>query len=160
MMFETPIRVRDDLSPIWDIADEVARRVLADAEPALEHWPLDRLKWRIEQLAFDWTVAIVRWSAVGRWEEQQGRQLARQAAVSLLDEFLDYMARNPEVRELLEQQSASMAGTAVGALRERTVSADTSIERLVHSLLRRPGGARSAELIPGPSTSRPPDLRG
>jgi hypothetical protein len=77
-------------------------------------------------------------------EEQQSRQMAQEAVVGVIDELLDYMARNPEVRQLIEQQGMSMADSAVGEVRERTATADMWIERIARSLLHRPASEETA----------------
>jgi hypothetical protein len=61
------------------------------------------------------------------------------------------MSRNPEVRELIAQQSMGMADSAVDEVRERSASADQWIERLAHSLLHRPMGEKPAKPADGGS---------
>ena len=100
--------------------------------------PLDAVRRRVDGLLFMTLTAVDRWTERGRAEEQHGRQVAEQAAISVIDELFDYMARNPEVRKLIEQQGTSMADSAVGEVRERSASADQWIERLTHNLLHRP----------------------
>lgn len=100
--------------------------------------PLDVVRVRLDELLFAALTEVDRWTAQGSRAEQQARRMAEQAVGSVVDELFDSMARNPEVRHLIEQQGASMAGTAVGDVRERTASADLWIERLAHSVLRRP----------------------
>jgi hypothetical protein len=73
----------------------------------------------------------------------------------VIDEVLDYMAKNPEVRQLIEQQGMSMADTAVGEVRERTATADMWIERIARSLLHRPASEETTQpaAIASPETT-------
>ncbi len=73
--------------------------------------------------------------------------MARLASSGVVDEMLDYMARNPEVRQMIEQQASGMADVAVGEVRGRAQTADLWIERLAHRALRRPLGEAHPEKV-------------
>lgn len=118
---------------------------------AVRGTPLDALRARLDELLFLALVVVDRWTARGAIEEQQGRRMAERATAGIIDELLDYMARNPEVRHLIEQQSIGMADSAVGEVRERTASADQWIERVAHNLLHRPLGDKPARSADGDS---------
>lgn len=95
----------------------------------------------------------------GRYEEQFGRNLTRRLAGAPINEIVDYLAENPHVarlveeqleelrknpepvRELVQGQSVSMATEAVDELREQGVTADNLLEGVVRRLLRRPARA-------------------
>jgi len=100
-------------------------------------------------------MTLDRWADRGRMEEQQSRDMTQEAVVSVIDELLDYMAQNPEVRELIEQQGMSMAETAVDEVRERSATADMWIERVARGLLHRPASENTAQpaAIPSPETT-------
>jgi hypothetical protein len=121
----------------------------------LSQTPLDPVLMRLDEMLYMARVAVDRWTARGWLEEQQSRGMARQATVSVVDELFDYMARNPEVRELIEQQGTSLAGEAVDEVRERTASADMWIERFTHNLLHRstsPGAALTTNASAPPTS--------
>jgi hypothetical protein len=102
--------------------------------------PLDPLLIRLDELLFTAEEAVDRWAARGRSEAERSSRMARLATTSVMDELLDYMARNPEVRALIEQQASSMAEEAVDEVRGRAATADQWVERLAHRVLRRPVG--------------------
>lgn len=78
------------------------------------------------------------WINTGRREEQVSRALARkQAYEQIIDEAIGYLAQKPEVRELVQQQSVSMAGEVVDEIRERSSEFDSLLEERVNTLLRR-----------------------
>ncbi len=81
---------------------------------------------------------LERWVELGRQEELRSRDLARLASKRTVDDSLEYLAHNPEVENLVETQSTGLANEVVDEVRERTVSADTFIESLARTLLRRP----------------------
>ena len=117
--------------------------------------PFDPLRERLDEMRFRAMETVDRWADRGWVEEQQGRRMARQAAAGVIDELLDYMAQNPEVRHLIEEQGMGMAETAVDEVRERTASADMWIERIAHNLLHRPVSGPLAKPADGAETPAP-----
>jgi hypothetical protein len=84
---------------------------------------------------------LERWTERGRVEEQVSRALTEQAIIQLFDEVMDevmiHLAQKPELRDLLQQQSFSMAGEVMDEVRQRTADADAILERLARAMLRR-----------------------
>lgn len=150
LLFETETRMRQQFSATLArfarMSDEAEYLFTTTLAPALRQTPLNPLVSRLDEMLFTAMIAVDRWTARGWLEEQQSRRIARQASVKVVDELLDYMAHNPEVRKLIEQQGLSVADEAVTEARERTATADMWIERLARSLLHRPvsDGAPSA----------------
>ncbi len=142
MLFEAETNMRQRVSTVLArlarLSEESQYLYVTSVEPALSKTPFDPVLMRLDELLFMARGAVDRWKTRGWLEEQQSRGLARRATVNVVDELLDYMARNPEVRELIEQQGVSIAGEAVDEVRERTASADLWVERFARSLLHRP----------------------
>jgi hypothetical protein len=158
MMFETESRMRRRFSIMrrrLARASHEANRFYTTVMSELRYTPLEPLRARFEEVVYRATMTVDRWADRGRMEEQQSWDMAQEAVVSVIDELLDYMARNPEVRELIEQQGLSMAETAVDEVRERTATADMWIERIARGLLHRPAGENPAQpaAIPSPETA-------
>lgn len=80
---------------------------------------------------------LQRWIELGRSEELRSRDLARLAIKRTVDQNIEYLAHNPALEELVETQSSGLANEVVEEVRERTVSADTFLEGLARSILRR-----------------------
>ena len=158
LLFEAEARARRRFSTVLErisrFADE-ANLFYTTRAPAMRRTPFDPFRQRLDELIFLASDMLDRWADRGRTEEQYGRRMARRAAGDVIDELLDYMARNPQVRALIEQQGMDMAGSAVDEVRERTASADLWIERLAHSLLRRPTGERVPKPTGTPEASAP-----
>jgi hypothetical protein len=158
MMFATESNMRRRFSTMMRRLSHVSQEanlfyttVMSD----MRHTPLDPLRARIEEMVYRATMTIDRWADRGQIEEQQGRFMAQEAVVSVIDELLDYMAQNPEVRKLIEEQGMSMAESAVGEVRERTETADRWVERIARSLLHRPVSENptSSAALPSPGTT-------
>ncbi len=81
---------------------------------------------------------VADWVELGRQQEPTSRKMARLAYLRIVDEFIDHLAENEELAELVQEQSVSLAAEAVDSMRSRTVSADTLAERVVRRMLRRP----------------------
>ncbi len=76
----------------------------------------------------------------GRFEEVHGRDLASETVSEIIDEFIDYLAENPKlselIREQLGEQSIGLAGTMVDNSRRLSVGADNVLEGIIRRLLR------------------------
>jgi hypothetical protein len=126
-------------------AEKITRGVWQLAEPWVRPWlrPLHRSRilaaLRQRYLGFQarGEDEVKRWIALGRQEELRGRDLARLALKRTVDQNIAYLAHNPEVEQLVETQSSGLANEVVEEVRERTVSADTFLEGLARSLLRK-----------------------
>src|SRR5215469_15524624 len=136
-VIETGARAGTFLRSLLDASDDVATTVGGGLDYALQRWPFRSLRSRLFSLRCDFEEAMDEWVDLGRREEEQARRMARHAAASLVDEVFHYLAQSPDVRELVERQTASMAESAVEDVRSRTASADKLVVRLVHILLRR-----------------------
>jgi len=165
MAFETESRMRRGFSRMLArferLADETNGAYTRFAY-AVRGTPLDDAVRYLDDVFYRASRTVDEWVAHGWIEEQQGRRMAEQATVSVMDELLDYMAHNPEVRRLIEEQGMSMAEATADDVHERMASADQWIERLAHNLLRRPAGEKpeaptsSASASPPAVTVEPP----
>lgn len=158
MAFEAESRMRRGFSRMlarfeW-LADETNGAYTRFAY-AVRGTPLDDAVRYLDDVFYRASRTVDEWVAHGWIEEQQGRRMAEQATVSVLDELLDYMAHNPEVRRLIEQQGMSMAEATADDVHERMASADQWIERVAHSLLRRPAGEKPTTPTSSASASPP-----
>ncbi|MEJ2710885.1 MAG: hypothetical protein P8074_24965 [Anaerolineales bacterium] len=77
------------------------------------------------------------WIDAGRIRENESRLIARQAATIIIDDFIDYLSTNKEIRELVQEQGVSMTGEAVAEIRERSANADEFAEQIFNIILRR-----------------------
>lgn len=93
---------------------------------------------------------VAHWVKLGRAEEARSRALAQTALHQLIDESMDELAENPRVQiliqEVVQTQSLGLADEVVEEIRERTVTADLILERLVRLRFGRP----PRESLPAP----------
>jgi hypothetical protein len=141
---ETGYRAGAILRSLSHASNEAATRVGGGFDDALQRWPFRALRPRLMSLRHDFEETMEEWVDRGRREEEQARRTARYAAAGLVGEVFDYLARSPDVRELLERQGVGMAETAVEDVRERTTAADALVDRFIHTLIRRPAAAKRA----------------
>lgn len=94
---------------------------------------------------------VTAWEHIGRRESEISRELAQTALHETVEDSIEYLAENPEVKELVQTQSTGLADEAVEEIRERAVSADNFVEGLVRYFLRR---APRQEIPPPPSEVR------
>lgn len=81
---------------------------------------------------------VTGWVERGRREEPISRELALNTADTIFEEFITLLSENPELADLVQQQSVGLVGEVVDEVRSRTISADVLAETLVRRLLRRP----------------------
>ena len=111
----------------------------------------DAIVWQVED-------EVHRWVRIGRLEEKQGRAISKVIASQLLEEFIELLSENPELGELVQQQSIGLAGEMVDAMRQMAFNADALVDGL---LRRRAPTQRSAEtnMALPPTHGNPPDKR-
>ncbi len=146
LLFKSQIYVRQGMSAVGhagQTAGKIARPVLKPLSAA----PIPSfVRIRVRRVISRGKAEIARWIELGRAEEPRSQALAQVALDDTLDIALGIMAENPEVRDLVMQQSSGLAGEVVDEMRERAVSADTLVEAVIHRLFRRP--------LPDPTTQR------
>jgi len=75
---------------------------------------------------------------IGRVEERDGRKLAAVATDELISELLTRVGNDPEVSNIIQNQSVDMAGDMVDDFRQGTFKADRKLQNAVRKLLGRP----------------------
>lgn len=75
---------------------------------------------------------------IGRVEERDGRKLAAVATDELISELLIRVGNDPEVSNIIQNQSVDMAGDMVDDFRQGTFKADKKLHDTVRKLLGRP----------------------
>lgn len=85
----------------------------------------------------------------GRAAEENGRFLVEETVPGIIDDFVDYLAKSPQLAELIRtqigEQSSSLAGVMVDNSRRLSVGADGVLEGVIRRLFR----LTSREDLPG-----------
>jgi hypothetical protein len=141
LLFETPEAMSRRLAQVGHASGAAAGLVGKVSAPIVNSRLVRPLKRRFDNLMSRGESTVERWAERGRAEEQASRVLAEQAVTEIFDEVMaeviSQLAQKPEIRELLQQQSVSLAGEVIGEVRQRTAGADALLERLVRTMLRR-----------------------
>ncbi|HRQ41520.1 MAG TPA: hypothetical protein PLD25_26670 [Chloroflexota bacterium] len=138
LAFATHDQVRSGASRFGRLMNASAGRLWRTAQPVTESSLMQPVQRLYKDLVAEGETAVNRWIERGQAEEPRSRLIARQAVNLTVDEIIQHLAENPEVKELVTQQTAGIADDIVGGVRGRTVTADIVLERLVRGLLRRP----------------------
>lgn len=114
--------------------NRLANRFLEPLERVPGIKPIQR---NIDQLAARGEQEVSRWIKIGRQEETQSKALAELAFTDSVENYIQYLAAQPAIEELVEDQSTSLATEVVEEVRERAVSLDTFFEGIARAMLRR-----------------------
>jgi hypothetical protein len=148
LIFETHDQVRKGTSHLGRLVNASARAFLRTARPVTSSRALQPLHNQYDEWVAKGETAVNQWIERGRAEEPQSRLIARAALGRTIDEVIEHLAENPEVRELIQSQGTTIAGEMVDGVRARTVTADYLLERLARGLLKRP----PREQLPAPAS--------
>jgi hypothetical protein len=120
--------------------DQATRSISNAATPFIDPISNSRLarpfRQRYDELALRGQREVDRWVNAGITEDTRSRLYAQATLEKSVDKSIDYLTTNEEIKELIETQSVSLAGEVVEELRERAVSADLLLERIVRMILR------------------------
>jgi len=110
----------------------------------------------VESLADRLRTEIGESVVVGHKEMSEGRVLARETTLDIIDDFIAYLSESPELAELVSdqigQQSLGVAGAVAEGGRSVTLVADNTIENVIRRIFRRPS---REELPKSPFAGKP-----
>jgi uncharacterized RDD family membrane protein YckC len=92
---------------------------------------------RLDSLATRGEQEVSRWVERGRIEEARSHVVAEETMGATMGASLDFVAQHPQVQELVQTQSTGLTAEIAEELRERAVSADLVLQRVVDRLRRR-----------------------
>lgn len=160
LLLEGETRVRQGIQRLEQATARATHRVTQTVDP--NGWPAPRspLGRSLDRFLSRRQDDIARWRETGRQAEHEGRLTAREALSSSTHEVFGYMAQEPQVRDLIEQQGVTMASTALGVVRSRTANADRRVERFVRQALgmqplSEPGAPAALPIAPAAPVARP-----
>ncbi|MCZ7671351.1 MAG: hypothetical protein M5U34_31575 [Chloroflexi bacterium] len=136
-IFESEDTGRALLKKLLKVPGGVARTAVRPTKSVANSRFTRPIRRRLDRMADRGGNQIMRWIERGYAEEPLSRNLARLGVAEITDEYIDLLAQNEELKELVQEQSIGLAGEAVGQVRERTFSADTLIERIARAVTRR-----------------------
>jgi len=119
------------------VVNRSARVTNRAASPVTNSFLFGRMQRRYDRFVSRGEESLSRWIVDGRIAEPHSRELAKMTYQQIVDEFIDHLAENPELQQLITQQSIGLASEARDEVRERTVTADNLMEGIVRRILRR-----------------------
>jgi hypothetical protein len=150
LLFESQNRFRKRTAEALGLADKTTGAFWKPLRDWMERSRLARpARSRLDSLIERGEMVVDQWVQEGREEEEHSRQLATVAAQETFSTSMDQLGRAPALQDLVRQQSAGLTKDVLDEVRERTVSADTVVEHVARSLLRR--APRTS--LPAPSTA-------
>jgi hypothetical protein len=166
LIFETQERVETETRILGQLGKVINRWAIPWTQPFKALYQSQYtapVRNRFERLVARGEAETARWVETGRAEDAHSRKLAQIAFDKSIDEYIEYLTSNPEVQELVQQQSSGLANEVIEEVRERTVSADNLLEGIARSLLHRvpraalPEPPPSLRKIAAPRTARNKD---
>jgi hypothetical protein len=135
LLLEGETRVRQGIQRLEQATAQATQRVTRTVDP--NGWPAPRspLGRTLDRFLASRQQDIARWREAGRQAEHEGRLTAQEALATSTHEVFGYMAHEPQVRDLIQEQGVTMAGAALGEVRSRTATADRWVERVVRKAL-------------------------
>lgn len=148
MTFDTGERAARRAGAALEVAERTTRAL---RRPAARWARRSRLlapaRRRYEALVERGEAQVERWVERGQAEAAHSQALVETALVQAVDTSMDHVLENPKVQELVEEQSTGLSQEVVEELRERAVTLDMLVERLVGRVLRRPTSRMQAPLV-------------
>jgi len=146
LLFESQSRMEEGITTLSRIDQELGNMATALTRPLQRNPLLAPAQRLFDTYAARGEAEVFRWIERGRQEEARSRILTETAAQLTFESSVHQIAINPEVQELVQKQGTGLAGEVIEEVRERAVSADTLVERVVRSLL----GRTPREQLPEP----------
>jgi hypothetical protein len=141
LLAQAPDLAQGALSTAIDAAASAYSLFSGWLSPVTRSSPMQPILRRYDRLVAHGATVVDRWVDAGRTVEQRSRALARHAAVDgqdeVVEEVVGILAQEPAIRDLVTQQGVGMASELMGAIRARTLEADTRWERRIRALFRR-----------------------
>lgn len=154
LLFEAHDQARKGANELFDSVVQAGGAALARLGPLLGSPLLRPLAAPLLDQVDEWiensAERTARLARLGQREEQHSRLLAERVYAEALDDFIGYLAENPELRALVQSQSVSLATEVQNRFRQTTVDLDAGAEAVVRRLLRR---APRRDLPPSPLSS-------
>ncbi|MCB0162814.1 MAG: hypothetical protein KDI79_01220 [Anaerolineae bacterium] len=146
LLFETPDRLVSRISSLQEKTRQTTNRIDSIFRPFTNSFLVRPVRRRYKERVAKLNTIINDLIDTGRTEAMVGRRLARDTFEAAIDELFDYVAQNPELRQIVQQQSIGMTEEVVDQLRDRAASADMLVDRIARTILRR--GSSPAEVVP------------
>ena len=152
LAFEAQERLREETIAAMHRTGDAIQGMVSALRPFTDNFLLRPLQTRIDNTLLKAESDIMRWIQTGYAEELRARLLAREATLSTIDDFINYLSANPELERLVQQQSIGLADEVVDGVRQVSATADDTLEGIVRRLLK----LKPRSELPLPATAQRP----
>ncbi|NJP04513.1 MAG: hypothetical protein HC837_02205 [Chloroflexaceae bacterium] len=137
-LFETQTRLSQTLQTAEQLGNTVAVALLPVHAELRTNPTWAPLYQRFDDLVLRGEHEVARWVVLGQQEHRHSQLLLKNALRISAETSIQQVVQNPEIQDLVQQQSVGLASEMVEEVREHAVSTDTFLERFVRHVLKRP----------------------
>jgi polyhydroxyalkanoate synthesis regulator phasin len=138
ILFETPDAVQRSLLIVEKVSSKAFGVVSKILSPLTNSWLFSPLKDQVDIAAARGESVIDRLIAKGRLEEQNSRLMLQEQEIdALVNEVIEYVVTKTEIRKIIQEESANVAGDVVGEFQEQSAAVDTLLERKIKGIFRK-----------------------
>ena len=146
LVFESQHRVRNSMSAAGSWLLGAAGNTVSVTRPITQSRVFSPARRSMNAVTGRLESGVAHLVRTGRSEELVGRLMAEEALQETVDWVMDYIAQNPEIRDLVEQQTVGFADEVTVGARERMITGDSILE----GVFRRLFGRKPRAELPGP----------
>jgi hypothetical protein len=138
ILFETPDLIQRSLESVEHGSSKIIGLISKLVSPITNSWLFSPVKEQVDYAAARGERVIDRLIMKGRIEEQHSRLMLQQQAINdLLNDVVEYVIQDTEVRQIIQEQSINVAGDVVGEFQEQSAAVDTLLEGKLKTIFRK-----------------------
>jgi hypothetical protein len=138
MLFETPDILQRGLVTAEQASLKVINLINKILSPLTNSWVFSPVKGQYDGATARGEAIVDRLIMKGRLEEHNSRQILQQKAIDdLIHEFLEYVVLKTEIRQIIQEESISVAGDVAGEFQEQSATVDSLLEQKLRSVFRK-----------------------
>ena len=144
ILFETPDVVQQSLSALEKVSSKAFGIFAKILSPMTNSWLFSPLKDQVDIAAARGESVVDRLMAKGRLEEQNSRLMLQEHEIDeLINEAIEYVVTKTEIKKIIQEESASVAGDVVGEFQEQSAAVDMLLERKIKGIFRKQPSGQS-----------------
>lgn len=140
LMVGISLKLQEELVGRMKKVDGVTQLLASAIRPIAKPFSKSRLimpmRNSLDKLALRGQQEVDQWIEIGQRETEQSRALVETVIQESMDSSIGYLAKNPQVEELIQTQSVSLLDEIIEEVRERTFSADDLLEGFLRHTFR------------------------
>lgn len=144
MLFETPDILQRGLVTAEQASLKVINLISKILSPLTNSWVFSPVKGQYDDATARGEAIIDRLIMKGRLEEHNSRQILQEKAIDdLLNDFIEYLVLKTEIRQIIQEESFSVATDVAGEFQEQSAAVDSLLEQKLRSVFRKRASSQS-----------------